>query len=302
MGPIHAVVGSAMNFLLILLALAVELMIYSSESWRSAKWSNDWIVWLGRVLGRFRWWQGAWGAALALALPALGTGMFFAIVSGWSALLGVLASVVCLLLMLGPGDLNREVEAHKRRVDLAEAGDGETTAITFLDHPEELGDLMPGSAQDPDHVELAAIAAAADSRWFGPLFWFFCLGPVGAVLYRLCSNVRPGDTCGDDFARAWDFCGELLRWIPSRITVLGMGFAGTLVPVLDVANEHGLLRWGPSRALVGAAAVAAIDHGRIEHVSGADPRIFLINAIHALVKRTLSVWLVVLAGLALLVY
>ena len=90
-----------MNFLLILLALAVELMIYSFESWRSAKWSNDWIVWLARVLGRFRWWQGPWGAALALALPALGIGMFFAVVSGWSALLGVFASVVCLLLTLG---------------------------------------------------------------------------------------------------------------------------------------------------------------------------------------------------------
>ena len=291
-----------MNFLLILLALAVELMIYSFESWRSAKWSNDWIGWLGRVLGRFRWWQGPWGTALVLALPALGTGMFFAIVSGWPALLGVLASLVCLLLMLGPGGLNRDIEAHKRRVDLAEAGDAESAAIIFLDHPEELGEQMPDSARGPDHIKLAAIAAAADSRWLGPLFWLFCLGPVGAVFYRLCRNVRPGDACGDDFARAGHFCGEILRWIPSRITVLAIGCAETLVPVLDVANERGLLRWEPSRALLGAAALAANDDGRIEHVSVADPRIFRINALHALVKRTLSVLVVVLAGLALLVY
>ena len=128
------------------------------------------------------------------------------------------------------------------------------------------------------------------------------LGPVGAVLYRLCANLRAFAAIEPGVAKLIGELREAMEWVPGRLTVFAMGVAGTLVPVLETARDFGVLRWSVTADLVARASLAAIDHGRVQEVITLDPRVYRINLMHALIKRTLNVWLVIIAGGALLFF
>lgn len=292
-----------MNFLLILIAAVIEFTVVSFEAVRSNRWSNDWAAWINQVAGRYTWWRGVMGAAITLLVPVLAVALVFAMIGAWSEFLAHLLGLFALLLMLGPMDLNSDIETHKRNIDVTGSSD---TAIDEQAFFNRAGSLNLGEAtgdDDFDHhrSELASMALAADTAWFQPLFWFFVLGPVGAVLYRLCANLRGAADLDPDVQSSIAQVREILEWFPSRVTVLAMGVAGTLVPVVETATACGLMRWRVTNELVARASLAAIDYGRIHEVITFDPRVYRINLMHALIKRTLNVWLVIIAGAAVLV-
>ena len=293
-----------MNFLLILIAAVIEFTVVSSEGLRSNRWSNEWAAWINQVAGGYAWWQGVVGAAITLAVPVLIIALVFSMIGAWSEFLGHLASLFVLLLMLGPMDLNADIETHKRNIDVTGGGDTAVNDPEFLVRAAalNLGDPTDDEDFDRHRSELASLALTADTAWFQPLFWFFVLGPVGAVLYRLCANLRGAADLNADALAMIDQVRELLEWLPGRITVLAMGVAGTLVPVFETARAFGGLRWRVTEELVARAALAAIDHGRIHAMITFDPRVYRINLMHTLIKRTLNVWLVIIAGGALLVW
>lgn len=291
-----------MNFLLILIAAIVEFTVASFEGMRSKRWSRDWAIWINQVAGAYRWWPGLLGAVITVAVPVVIVAVLFGLLYAASAFLGHLAALFVLLLMLGPTDLNREIDRHKRDIDLALGGTSSVAEPEFLARGEtlDLEDVSGEEAFDPHRDELAALALAADTAWFQPLFWFFVLGPVGAVLYRLCANLRAFAAIEPGVAKLIGELREAMEWVPGRLTVFAMGVAGTLVPVLETARDFGVLRWSVTADLVARASLAAIDHGRVQEVITLEPRVYRINLMHALIKRTLNVWLVIIAGGALL--
>ena len=291
-----------MNFLLILIAAIIEFTVVSFEGMRSKRWSNEWAAWINQIAGGYAWWRGVTGSLITLAVPVLVTVLLFGVLGAWSEFLAWLAALFALLAMLGPMDLNSDIETHKRNIDVTGVGDSAATDPDFLVRAAglDLGEATGDEDFDRHRSELASLALTADTAWFQPLFWFFVLGPVGAVLYRLCANLRGATDLNNDVLAMVDQVRELLEWLPSRITVLAMGIAGTLVPVFEIARGFGILRWRVTVELVARTSLAAIDYGRIHEVITFDPRVYRINRMHALLKRTLNVWLVILAGGALL--
>ncbi|MCZ6895495.1 MAG: hypothetical protein O7H40_15820, partial [Gammaproteobacteria bacterium] len=284
------------------IAAIVEFTVASFEGMRSKRWSRDWAIWINQVAGAYGWWPGLLGAVITVAVPVVIMAMLFGLLYAASAFLGHLAALFVLLLMLGPADLNQEIAGHKRDIDLALGGTSSVAEPEFLARGEtlDLEDVSGEEAFDPHRGELAALALAADTAWFQPLFWFFVLGPVGAVLYRLCANLRAFAAIEPGVAKRIGELREAMEWVPGRLTVFAMGVAGTLVPVLETARDFGVLRWSVTADLVARASLAAIDHGRVQEVITLDPRVYRINLMHALIKRTLNVWLVIIAGGALL--
>jgi AmpE protein len=289
-----------MNFLIILLAVAAEFMVSSFDQWRSAPWSLQWANWLTGIGRRFSWWQGAPAVALIIALPLIAAAGVLSMLDAMSPLLGYVAAFGVLLFAFGPEDLTREVDVYKSILAGAADGDINPPAFVAAARGTDLG-APSGDAQfDATRAELAALALAADRAWFQPLFWFFILGPIGAIAYRLVANLRRYEDGGEGVAAALAEVREAIEWLPARITVLLLGVAGTLVPVLDSARAVGVMRWRNSGNLVACAALAAADNGRIHEVIGGDVRIYRINFMLALLKRVLTGWLVVIAAAALL--
>lgn len=289
-----------MNFLLVLLAAVIEFTVASAHGLRSRDWSRDWAGWLEAQFARHRWWDGPWGAALVLAVPVVLVALAFALLGEVSAFLRHVVALAVLLLMLGPEDLNAELDAYKRRLLVAGEDDGpDTDGFRALGAVPDLGEPTGDPALEAQRRDLAAVALAADCAWYQPLFWFFVLGPVGAVLYRLCANLR-GSSLSPGNAAVVAEVRQAMEWLPARLTALAMGLAGTLVPVIDCVRAHGVVRWSDTDTLLARSALAAIDQGRVQQVISTDPRVYRLNLVHALMKRSLNVWLVFLAVAALL--
>ncbi len=280
-----------MTYLAILVAIAAEFTVGGVHALRSAAWSLGWGRWVSGLFGRRSWWHDWLALAVLLGVPVAAVAMAMAALYALSPFLGFVAGLAVLLLMIGPEDLGREVEIYRGQLD-ASAPAGEFVRAA---RGTDLGPPTGDGEYDAARVELAALALAAERAWFQPLFWFFVLGPAGAVLYRLCANLRRLETLDSGIARALASTREALEWLPARLSALALGIAGTLVPAFETAREAGLGQWGTSAELVARTALAAADNGRIREVISGDARVYRINAMYALLQRALIVWLAVLA-------
>ena len=215
-----------MSFLGILLALALERGL-GHFSW----WGRPlvFLAYQRTLMAVLRWpalWR-SWAAPLILLLPPL-----LLVYEGSEIIanpfLELLWSASLLLLCLGPRDLAEDVhgllEARTR---------GDTDAFTQLSRA-----LQRGPHPDPTHRTLiGALFIQSHERMFGVMLWFFAVGPIGAVLYRMASrmpralnDVQP-DT---QAARVAETVHDILAWIPARITALLYGLAGSLDDALKV--------------------------------------------------------------------
>jgi adenosylcobinamide-phosphate synthase len=92
------------------------------------------------------------------------------------------------------------------------------------------------SASELDENEIARLAIeqgliGAFRHVFGPLFWFVILGPAGAVAYRAATILQLKWGARDakrneQFGRFADQAGELIDWLPIRVTAATFAVMG----------------------------------------------------------------------------
>ena len=288
-----------MNFLLALSAIIIEFTLSGVVSLRTPHWSGDWATRMAGLCAGLRWYRGWLAALLLIGLPVLAVEWAGEWLMDVSHLLYYLASLGLLVWMLGPTDLNREIEEYRRALFLS--GDERAAATPAFVTTTANIDFGPPSGDaefDGCRAELAAVALAAERAWFAPLFWFFVAGPAGVVAYRLAASLERAPQVEASIAPALAWLHEALAFVPARITAISLGIAGTLVPVLEAAPAAGAFRWGASAALVARSALAATDYGRVHEGSGDDLHLLRLQQIRALVRRALNVWMALLALLA----
>ena len=288
-----------MNFLLALSAIIIEFTLSGVVSLRSPHWSGAWAAQLAALCAGRGFYRGWLGALLLVGVPVLAVEIGSDWLMAWSHPLYYLASLAVLVWMLGPTDLNREIDEYRRSLFLS--GDerlAATPAFTTTTAGINFGPPSGDEQFDGCRGELAALALAAERAWFAPLFWFFACGPSGAVAYRLVASLERSPQVEASIAAVLGFLHEALAFIPARITAINLGIAGTLVPVLEGARSAGAFRWGASAALVARSALAATDYGRVHDGSGDDPHHYRLNQMQALVRRALNVWMALLAIVA----
>lgn len=186
-----------------------------------------------RRFGALRGWfaalaGSAWGLALALVVPTV----IAATLAWWlhGVLLGVLGlvfAVVVLVFCFGPRELEADIDAVLKAPD-AEHRSAAAQAL----NPEERSEPLAWNAA----ALVGATAIAALRRRFSVLFWFFLLGPAGAVLYRLARLVAGADGANaglDVMARARAArVADILDWLPAHLMVLAMALAADFDAVL----------------------------------------------------------------------
>jgi len=117
---------------------------------------------------------------------------------------------------------------------------------------------------------------------FGVLFWFWILGPAGAVLYRVVvqAGMRTGSFSeGAVMARNW------LDWIPVRLFSFLFAFAGQFAPAFACWRKHALEKPSVSTPLLAECGRAAL--GTTGAASGEEAL--------SLLDRVLIIMLVILA-------
>jgi hypothetical protein len=158
----------------VILALALGHAAPQLAQWRHYGAFAAWCDWLGAKCGAQGFFGSRFGIVLSLLPLLLLVGALqWLFASYWYGLPGVAFAVAVLFYCWGPRDLDLDVDA------VVEAGDAEQrrAAAQVLLGPEREAKL-----DAPTLVE--GVFQSALERWFGVLFWFLLLGPVGAALYR----------------------------------------------------------------------------------------------------------------------
>jgi len=274
-----------------------------AASVRHYGWYADWLRWLGTRFPADGFWHGRWGIALALVPPLLAVGLFQAALDKpLYGLTGLIFGIAVLFYAWGPRDLDVDVDA------IADARDP-------LSRREAAARLWPeGSTPSLDGGALVgAVFRSALRRWFGVLFWFLLLGPLGALLYRLVVLSAEGEGARAlplEAASGARTLLAILDWPVAQLMTLALALVGNFDTVLGAWREAGGASFNFDKDFLGAVASASVrvelaeeaadDAGtpvndRAGDASGTVAEMPELRDAMSLVWRSLLVWLAVLA-------
>ena len=216
-----------MILLSMVLALAIERVLSHLEGWREHALFERYVRWLHGVAG-----AGIWNSPLMLVVllaPALLlTGLLqWLLAEAVYGVLGFVFSTLVLLLSLGPRDLGEEIRALLAARENGDAEGAERIRLDLLETPGRL--TLTPQGQDRRSV-VAAICIQAHERSFAVLMWFFVLGPVGALGYRLISGLPRVLADLGDAPKVLEPATRLhgvMAWVPARITQMLYALAGS---------------------------------------------------------------------------
>ncbi|MGS1077801.1 cobalamin biosynthesis protein [Pseudoxanthomonas beigongshangi] len=263
---------------------------------RQFHWYGHWLRWLDERFPGDGFWRGRYGIALAVLPPLLLVGLFqWVLHEPLLGLVGLLFSVLVLVYAWGPRDLDVDVEAI---IDAHEPA-ARRDAIARL-WPE--GENV--AADGPALVE--AVFRNALRRWFGVLFWFLLLGPIGALMYRLVALTAEGEfhrALPHDTREGARGLLSVLEWPVAQLMTLAMALVGNFDSVFHAWREaHGntlQLRTGflghAARASVRSELAEEAEDYAEEGMVQAMRELPELRDAMSLVWRILLVWMAVLA-------
>lgn len=256
-----------MAFLEVLLALAIERLWLSVAKWRRFTWFMRLAAWSEtRVTyanvhvthpgsdtapvpaATYSTYIGGRVRVLLLTLvPAMVIGLIHHLLSESLLILAFIFNIAVLVYCLGPKDLDTQVRAFMHAYT---HGDKEAAR-------HHLGDIInvdmeskpPLTTAQMLHAVIEAILIEANERWFAVIFWFFVLGPLGAVFYRLSTLLKNNadrlrrDTTAalvdspNSLAPAAQQLHIILGWVPARFTALSYAIMGSFVDAIDGWNQ-----------------------------------------------------------------
>lgn len=285
-----------MNLIALIIGLALERLLTRLLRLRELRWLDDWFERGARWIRSAPGLAGMWIALGVMLLPVVPVAWI-----AWTfrdALLGLayLAFAVAVLLVsLGPQDLFAQLRDW---VEARERGDDETADGIARDIRESHGHAQ--ATDTPRGLE-SAIFVQANHRIFGVIFWFMLLGPAGAWAYRVADLFRRHMRTTGTGGRATQLCETLfglLTWIPSRLLALTYAVAGSFDDAFEDWRAYyertSASFFGASENILAAAGIGAIRRRCPE-----DDKLTSVRAARDLLRRTLVVWITIIAALTL---
>jgi len=290
-----------MTLIAILLVLAIERFVGAVDHLRHFGWYQTWWRWLEHRLAGQALWQGPTGAIVVVLPPLLLLGLASTLLHHFAPVLDFVLACVVLLYSLGPADLGHQVS---RYTEALQAGDDTAAeeARQGFHNPRWNDQGQLGST-------ICSLIGQTNIRLFAVLFWFAVLGPVGALLYRLASELhrQVADVHGG-FADAVRDLYNLLNWPTTRLSALGFALAGHLVDAIEGWRRAEAKSLNVNESVLIESGLGALqfrqqygeEDGQAEtEISAAPPQrddiVEWVEAARGLENRTLIVWLSVLA-------
>jgi AmpE protein len=287
-----------MSFLAALLALLLDQGLRHLEWVRDPRWFRAYseaLLAFSRSSDRRR---ATSGALLTVMVPALAAlfldGLFNHPHTQVWDVFGLVFEVVVFWFCLGPRDLHTQAEAY---IEAAQAGD-ETRAAAAAGAL--LDTTPPASAAERTQAVTRAVLKEANARTFGVLFWFGLLGPAGALLYR-CADLQQRlqrKDASQEFRDAAERLLGVLAWLPAHLTALGYALAGSFEDaVSDLKGYYHDCKLQFFQVSEDVLVFGGL--GAIRGTVGEDAGVSRLKSALGLVRRTLLIWLVIYALLAL---
>lgn len=218
---------------------------------------------------------------IVLGIQYLLSGMLFNLPE---FIFGILVLMYC----LGPACLATDIEAY---LHAREVGDDDEA----FHYAGAITERAASTSPDQQTTDVTrAIFHVANERIFSAIFWFVILGPFGALLYRLTSELSK-QVEQYDLAAFAGFIQAIMSYIPARMLAAGYAFTGNFdaawhayhdrIKSADIATSN-------YEVLISAGLGAMKDMEMKNEIAS-------IHAAQALVMRSVMVWIAVLAVLTL---
>ena len=287
----------AATLLAVIVALAIgHLAPDIAAGLRRYDWFAGWLRWLNAQFPEGSFWRGRYGIALALVLPLLVVGLLqVALDKPVWGFVGLLFDIAVLFYCWGPRDLDLDVAAV---LDAPDAVARRNAAARLW--------LVGDAAKLDGPALVEAVFRNALRRWFGVLFWFLLLGPVGALLYRLSSLAVDGESATELPEQTRAGARALvtaLDWPVAQLMTLAMALVGNFDTVFSAWREAGGTQFRLHIGFLGSAARASV-RGELAEEAEEYAEEGMVQAMRelpelrdamSLVWRILLLWLAVLA-------
>lgn len=290
-----------MTLIAILAALGLSHFAPGIAALRRVGWVREWTVVVTRKVGdRLPGFDGAAGVVAVLLLPLVLVALLQVLLADMYYGLAVFAfSVAVLVWAWGPRDLDEDVESYLAALETGDSAEQRRAAANLV--PGEL----PADAEREAETVVAWIYLGALERWFGVVFWFLVLGPLGAVLYRwtqVLAREAADAGPGERFVEAARRLRRVLDWPVCLLMALGLAIVGHFDAVIGAwrdyyrQDERGFFALDPGYLLAAArATLAAPPTGWSEEESADAGIVWRVRTSMNLVWRVLVVWLSVVA-------
>ena len=291
-----------MSLIVIVICLIAERFLLEHQHLRQRNWLEGYSQWLTRQRSPDWSRRGLISLLILLLPPVLVAGLLQQLLSsGFFGIPGILFAAVVLLFCLGPVDLDTQVNDYIRAVEQENESNQRQFAKAIIE------DEPPTSEPALSQAIAESVLLQANHRLFGVLFWFILLGPMGALLYRLTTQLPALERANRDMDLYLNSKQLLLimDWLPARITAICYAIAGSFEDALYGWRSYQERRYdefGDSNSGVlictggGAMRLTTLLDEHSEELRDYN---HLPQAAMALVWRSLVVWLVICALLAL---
>ncbi len=275
-----------MALISIILSLLLDRMLRHLHDLRDLSWFEHYTGLLSNLIAS----KNAWlKLVLVLFLPLFIILVLQLLLQG--VLFGVpyfVFGIFILMYCLGPACLSSDIEAY---LDARSLGDDDEA----LHYAGALTERAASTVPDQQTSDVTrAILHVANERIFSVLFWFVVLGPVGAVIYRMLTNMSKRDEI-DSLLKVTQLSQGLITWIPAHMLAAGYALTG---------HFDGAFRAYQSRpkesdlSLTNYDVLVTTGLGALRGQEVTD-EISSIKAARDLVTRSIMVWIAVLALLTM---
>ncbi len=281
-----------MSLLSVIFALIAESFISSLSELRRFDFIYRYVSWLRAKLPAFSFQNGTVTLLIVISGILFVVWLISAMLANVLGLFGFLFGIAVLIFMIGPRDLEDDVQKVSTAFENKdyEAADFYASALANRDIAEPPHQLAQTVKEE--------ILIQANTRLLGVFFWFILLGPVGAVLFRLTCLLKENQKNEtDEFAEACRELYQIIIWLPARICVLSYAVAGSFVDTMSYWNGLSDLWLRDSEEFIVASGIGSLRYElrKEREEENEEPDLAGIHHALSLVKRAVIVWIVLLS-------
>jgi membrane protein required for beta-lactamase induction len=218
-----------MKLTLLLACLWLDYYFDTGARWRNQAWFDHYVQWMKSLLGNHK---SIWGGPLSLVVILVPVFIILAIVwsiaGRFSGIVELAIGFAVLWFCFGPTTLQEALVQYLKK-DADPVATEQAVKIAA-------GNLINEQSFNRSVTEL--IFWQAHERFFGVIFWFLVLGPVGALLFRMISwmqenALRLQTDFYPNYASHVHQLYWLTAWVPSRLAALSYTLTGNFMPGFD---------------------------------------------------------------------
>lgn len=278
---------------LIILLISIVLQTFNISLFRNRYQLFDhYVSFIKPTLDKMRLYRG-WGAIIGIIFPLVFVVFILQVIFSHLGILYFLYGLLVLLLCLDVRDIKSKLADYFTAMNTENRTRAQVEVEKFANQPvdEDKSIII--------RILTGAIFVQSMTNIFSVIFWFFLLGPTGAILYYLVAamseRVTRYETNTDESYAVASYLKEILDWIPVRLVSFTYALVGHFAPVFSlwlkelpsgVANNSNLLI---------DSGLLALDIPKEPESADVDENLKAIG----LVNRTLWTWLIIIVVLSI---